>query len=301
MNKKEKNLNVTHVEEYYLHKKFFVSFLIKKKKLPFYAGIQLVNTWKLNEGCVELSLDEKLIHKILDAGAIVSVVFIFLFLLYHWDKVDIFITSIKSGLTFIFTKGAAELLRASMQNELNSAIISIEKEIPGLFDQAVKVQWLENGIEHANVNKKGIFIRITENKDADKTFLTSVSLLLNRGLLLRARIFIHDHVFESIKLVLTKKILLNSQFRSAITIFNENQYYPLTKRDKSILQDTNDLEFLDVQGLFTRVFLAECKNITNIPGIDQQGSKPKWEILQFLEFTSNLFRVLDSKGIRADF
>ncbi|MCJ7584317.1 MAG: hypothetical protein MUO30_06055 [Anaerolineales bacterium] len=250
---------------------------------------------------MEIKIDTDFIKSIINYGILPLLALIFLLLVYHWDKVDNFITFFKTLISGIIKSGNSEVLRLSIQSEMNSAITELDTEVPGLFDKAIKVEWLEQGKEHANLDKKGIYIRVQEDKDADKLLLKSIDCLFERILLGNSRPYIHGHIFESIKLILIERILSITRYRSAMVVFRSDRYNPTLLNNKSIAQATRQLEYLDNQGLFTRVFLRECNELASVVGIGHESSKPKWELSSFLEFTTNLFKTLDNKGVRADF
>jgi transcription antitermination factor NusA-like protein len=250
---------------------------------------------------MEINIDAELIKSIISRGIWPVAACIFLLLVYHWAKVEKFITFFRILYLDIIKSGNSESLRLSIQSDMNSAINDIDNEVPGLFDKAIKIEWLKEGNDHANLDKRGIFIRIKEDKDVDKLLLKSINCLFERTLLVKSRPYIHGHIFESIKLVLLEKILSFSRYRSAMILFRSDQYNPIVKNNKSIAQVLGQLEYLDNQGLFTRIFLRECNELANVVGIGHESSKPKWDLSNFLDFTTNLLKSLDNKGVRSDF
>jgi hypothetical protein len=204
---------------------------------------------------MEINIDSNFITTMINLGSGAIIIFLILFLIYHWDKVERFFSSIAKLLTSIKKSGSSEVFRLSIQSDINQTISELDNEVPGLFDKRVKVRWLELGEEHANLNQKGIFIRVSEIEDSDKLLVKSINFLIEKALLLPSRPYIHGHIFAGIKLVLAEKFLTNSNFRSAMVSFRKDIYNPTISNDRSIASATNQLENLDYQGLFTRIFL----------------------------------------------
>ncbi len=251
---------------------------------------------------MEVKIDIQTLLTIIEIVGIAGILaFVFLLLVYFWDKIEKFSSSLAKLITSFSKSGEAEILRLSLQSELNSAVSSVADEVPGLFNKGVRVRWLNAGDEHINAGRRGIFIRIRKNEDTDTLFLKSLNLLLENDLLVNSRPYIHGHVFEGIKLVLTEKVLSKVGLRSATIAFRREKYTPTISQDRSIAKATNQLEFLDYRGLFTRVFLRECSDLYERVGVGHESSKPRWDVSRFLEFSNSLFRALDTEGIRASF
>lgn len=249
---------------------------------------------------MEIQLYMEIIETILKAGIVPVIVIVIFILIYHWNKIEEFASSIHRF--FIFSKNKKDFgrIRSTLQTDINKSILEIIKEAPGCFAEAVKVEWLSEGKDLINVDEKAIYIKLNKDSDVDQLFLRTLSLLFERAFLIESRRFIHHHLFTGLTLILSKRIIANSRFRSATPLFYETIHNPKLL-DKSIAQIVSDLEYLDAKGLFTRVFLLECTNLSAIMGIELLGSQPKWDIDKFLGFTVSLFRTLESKEQRIEF
>ncbi|MFW6116777.1 MAG: hypothetical protein ACOC6F_03530 [bacterium] len=192
-------------------------------------------------------------------------------------------------------------LRSRMQGDINASVLRLQKEVPELFDETVKVGWIEEGIDHANVRPGSIFVRVRTGADEDRIFLNVVRCFLDRSLLLEARRYVHGHVMRATQLVLTARFLQRSTFRSAQAVFRTEQYDPVLAEDTSMIEPVNTLELLDHQGLFTRVFLRECSSLRSLLGHSHETTGPKWDVLGFLNYLDSLFRGLQEDRVVGDF
>lgn len=249
---------------------------------------------------MEIQLYREIIETILKAGIVPVIVIVIFILIYHWNKIEEFASSIHRF--FIFSKNKKDFgrIRSTLQTDINKSILEITKEAPGCFAEAVKVEWLSEGKDLINVDEKAIYIKLNKDSDVDQLFLRTLSLLFERAFLIESRRFIHHHLFTGLTLILSKRIIANSRFRSATPLFYETIHNPKLL-DKSIALLFKKLTYLDEQGLFTRVFLNECAQLPTITGIELLGSQPKWDINKFLDFTVTLFKTIENKDQRIDF
>ena len=237
----------------------------------------------------------------LKIGPTFLVFIIFCIIIYFWSEISLFLTSIFSSIKFFTQTGKSQVNRLTIQSQINQSISGIEDQVPGLFDKGVRVKWLAEEEEHININKKGIFIRIKETQNSDSIFLKALTFMTDNDLLINSREYIHGHILEGIKLVLIEKMLLEAGFKSALAKFKDESFIPVISNSKSIENSVRKLEYLDYQGLFTRVFLRECSELATLVELGHKNSGSKWDVTSFLDFTNTLFLSLDNEEIKADF
>lgn len=255
---------------------------------------------------MEISIDAESLLAILRLilkyfGPVGIAVAVVLVLLYHWDrmlKIASFFGNLPSRVVNV---GKREALRRCIQNDINATILQLDTEVPGLFDESVKLRWIDEGFDHANARKGSIFIRVQPTADQDTLFINSVNYLLERGLLMEAHRYIHGHIMRAIQLVLTERFLQNSQFRSSEALFRAEHYDPALYSDKSLAKATNALERLDQRGLFTRVFLRECSDLPKRLGTRHESRGPKWDLTNFLDYLNTFFSRLDKEELEVEF
>jgi transcription antitermination factor NusA-like protein len=227
--------------------------------------------------------------------------FIVGFVLWHYEKVveryRLF-HSIFSGRASARERGK---LRARIQEDINATVLRLQKEVPELFSETVKVSWLEEGIDHVNVRPGSIFIRVGSGIDQDKVFLSAVRCFLDRGLLPEARRYIHGHVMRAARLVLTERFVQRSTFRSAQSVFRSEYYDPTLAEDSSMRGPVKTFELLSHQGLLTRVFLRECSLLPDQLGLRHETTGPKYDVLGFLDYLDELFRGLEQDQLVREF
>lgn len=240
------------------------------------------------------------IETILKAGTIPVILVVIFLLIYHWNKIEEFASSIQR--LFIFSKKKKDFgrIRSTLQSDINKSILEITKEAPGCFTEAVKIEWLSEGKDLITVDEKAIYLKLNKDLDVDQLFLRTLSLLFERAFLIESRRFLHNHLFTGLTLILSKRIIANSRFRSATPLFYKSIHNPKLV-DKSVAHIMNELEYLETKGLLTRVFLLECTNLSEIIGIELLGSHSKWDINNFLSFIVTLFKTLENKEQRIDF
>ena len=250
---------------------------------------------------MDIKIDQQLLQFIEPYGIAGLIFLIVLFLIFNWEKVEKFISSVANFFEGTFKSVSSQAIRLTLQADLNDAITNLDKEAPGLFEKGVSIKWLESGEEHINTNREGVFIRVNKTENTDKILLRSIDFILNSALLVKSRTYLHGHVFEATKLVLGEKMISSAGYHSALLAYRTEKYNPVMQSDKTIAKATNRLEFLNYQGLFTRVFLRECIDLHQRVGIGHEATGIKWDITRFLDFASDLFQSLSQDGVRANF
>lgn len=243
---------------------------------------------------MQISFDGTSIITSLSTGGIITVVI--LIIAFNWQNVGSFITDVSNIPSMIFKTGQKGVIRRTIQSEINKVVVDLDKEAPGLFNNSVKVEWLEEGNDHANIKNGSIFIRVRESTDQDLIFINSIMSLLDRALLSDARQYLHRNILKGVKLVLAGKFTNNSRFKLSQSVFREKYYDPELAHDHKFAEIVNQLELLDYQGLFTRVYLRECAIVPKYLGISHDPRGPKWDLINFLKYVVNFLEGIEQKA-----
>lgn len=242
---------------------------------------------------MQISFDISPIMTGLGTGGVIAIVI--LFMAFNWQNIASFVTDISNVPLMLLKTGQKGALRRSVQSEINKVVVDLDREAPGLFNNSVKVEWLDDGNDHATIKNGSIFIRVRETTDQDLIFVNSIMSLLDRALLSDARQYLHRNILKGIKLVLAGKFTNNSRFKLSQAVFREKYYDPELENDRKFAETVNQLEFLDYQGLFTRVYLRECAVVPKYLGLSHDARGPKWDLINFLKYVVNFLEGIEQK------
>ena len=220
--------------------------------------------------------------------------------IYHWEKIEYFFNSIKNGINFSSKKRELENKRNQIEEEINHKILVLDKEIPGLFNNSIRIHW-STSEDTPNIQDRSIIVRVRDKANPDCILIDCIKQLLDISLLVESRIFLHSHVFLAIKILLLEKFLQDSKYKSAITRYKNDYYEPTLSKNKELTSTVNKLEFIDHQGVFTRIFLREIQNLHENLGVHHETTTVKWDVLSFIDFIYTLFFQIHDNEFKIDF
>ncbi len=226
-------------------------------------------------------------------GAIGITAILILYCILHWEHIERFLYLIVRIFSGISGKAKLIAIGGAIQGDINVAISNLDKEVPYLFTKGVRIQWLEEGQDFANIDDDAIIVRVKAEQDHDRVYVNAVIQLLKRCLMIDARRFLHGHLMQAVELVLADRFFENVRFRTARGLYYSEFLDPVVKGNKSVSQAVEQINSINERGLFTRVFLRECQVLPLTYGEHYKPSGIKFEVNDFAKYLSDFVESLD--------
>lgn len=204
-------------------------------------------------------MDEKLLEILekYDIG-IVAIIFVILIILLISNIEQVMI--IKSACYGLFSKFSVWAKKKHISNKVRGNILKSVKEQSidntEILPNDLKVVWINNEDSKTFIQNNQIIIRVKQSSNPHENFITAVSEYVSTGLLYNVRRYLNSEVINASKILMTKKIIQNSD-KASLTYLEENYIIPKLENDLELKELYSDLLKIDGNGMFTGIMLNE--------------------------------------------
>lgn len=148
---------------------------------------------------------------------------------------------------------------SSIQDTVNGACEQVNRESPGAFPHAIRVDWVKSESKDSFISNGQVVVRLKHFPNQDRNIVDSTLLYLKVGFLPRARHYLDSSLQRSCEFKVALYIFSLRRDSGAYDYFYENELRPALKSDPSLVFDLQLVDDLDSVGYFTRVFLSEIR------------------------------------------
>jgi hypothetical protein len=219
------------------------------------------------------------------AGGFISATTIFVLLIVNLPTFQKNVSSILSSFKWLKRAEMASIAY-SIQGNINQFRDAVNNETADLIPEA-QVEWVtETTRESFFDNYKGkVIIRMNPCEDNDSNLARASFLQVSKGVIPESRLYVDARLNLAIDLALVKKMLLSQDKKGAYRYFvNEMTVPELT--DEDVLHLLEKIETIDGQGLFTRLFLRQLKELPIVSGLGFQNlSEVRNDVDKFLNYS----------------
>ena len=172
-----------------------------------------------------------------------------------------------------------------LESTVNSISLRLQREMPTLFSKSVRIAWLRDGKQFANIEDGQIILYVEDNPNESELLTDTTMLYIKRGVNLESRPFIDRPLIESIDIALAQRILRDAPV--AYELLQEKYVNPGISHDRQ--RQLFELACtLDDYGVLTRIVMSEFSSL----GLRQSGMTPtalgRAETVHFAEFVKRV-------------
>lgn len=233
-------------------------------------------------------------------GVAVAIV---LYLFHHPDKFEHWVALFYRALFFAFSgfpilkrKIDRYAVAASIQDSVNGACETVNRQSPGTFPHAVRIDWVQAESKESFIKRGQVVVRLKHFEDQDKNIVDATLLYLKVGFLPRARHYLDTSLQKGCLYKAALEIFAQNRDSGAYRYFLENEVTPELLSNPDLKYDLEVLDSLDTVGYFTRIFLCEVRHI----GEKLVGNIATPAIQQELREFSRFLQAIATKGRNED-
>lgn len=187
---------------------------------------------------------------------LLAAIFVFIVCITHIDGLLNLLSKIQElGISF-----SSKARKSTISNGIRGRVIKASKKLkdvdPEVIIKDLKIEWVKEENIESFVNKGQVIVRMKQETNPHKNFVTAVSTYVNRGLLPRAQRYIDKDVLKASNLSVTRSLIINGD-DDALEYFDNSVLSPIINADEQIAELINDIRTLDGNGMFYQILLNE--------------------------------------------
>ncbi len=206
----------------------------------------------------------------------------------HIDKWERLWALIVRGGSFLSERHKRRRIALDVQSRINTACERLNAEMPGVLPHALKIQWATRVDTDSFLRNHEVIVRMSRDPNDDANTVRATMAYLSRGLLPEARLYPKEELMRATDFVVSRKILSQRRSSSALNYFYENVWGPYVRRQPSIRDYATQLEVIDNDCLFTRIYLRELKCLGERVRMRAPDPKIATEIDSFVNYLQNI-------------
>lgn len=185
---------------------------------------------------------------------------------------------------------------SQIQSKINVVAESIESQVQDVMPHPLKIDWIGQGEEYAQLKDGEIVVRIRNEFDNARNIVAATMLYLQEGLLRESRPYIDQKLLQALDLNIASKMIAEDAESEVTYYFLNRLFNPIVDSDPEVASDCEKIDAIDSNGLMTRVLMRELRGVGRKAGNLQQ--KPtrdlKSETKTFADFLYTI--VISERG-----
>lgn len=204
---------------------------------------------------------------------------------YFLSNPDKLIKWISSGIYLIYGQSKKKVIATSITESLNQAIYQLRKEIPTVVTNAVRLKWIKNADDFAELADGEVVIYVNEQPDKNKIMVVATMQYLQKGLIAASRPYVDRKLLIAIDVTLAQRILLN---QPEAYEYLQTKYVDPLREDQRSNELYNLTGSLDGSGVLTRIILLELSGLSRTTGGRPPTSRIRGETVEYTNFVSRI-------------
>ncbi|GAV24827.1 hypothetical protein ciss_07600 [Carboxydothermus islandicus] len=213
-----------------------------------------------------------------------GIIFVLLYLIFfHIERIELVVSKIYGYFRFM----SKTFEKAAVSKHIRGTILSFTKELnrelKDIAPYDLKIQWVKEENKETFLKENQIILRMYKYDNQAKNVVVALTEYVEKGIMPKAKKYIHKNVSRATDLAITRKILI-SRFSDSLDYFDEEFLKPLLNDDE--LKETFfKIKDLDESGMLTQVVLREFielgkKLYPSVP--DENIKKETQEFINYL-------------------
>ncbi|MBO4693081.1 MAG: hypothetical protein J5659_01635 [Clostridia bacterium] len=199
----------------------------------------------------------KEIASLLNIGIpVVATIVVFIACACNIDKLLLFISFLQKVFSFCSSRAR----KGSISNSIRGKILRSSKDFRSISNSLIspdlKIEWVKEESAETFIKNNQVIIRMSQNSNPHKNFVTAVNAYIGSGLLPKAQRYIDPSILSVSRVAVCRKLIINGD-PDAIDYFDDNILSPLTNSSEECAEIYDELKTIDRNGMFVNILLNE--------------------------------------------
>lgn len=194
-----------------------------------------------------------------------------------------------------YKKFITEAIKCDIRGNVNSALSSLEDELPSGWIRKMDIQWVKKETKDELIFDNSPVVRMKPIANQDVNYVKAVGVFLTKSFFPSTKELLPKSIFKSSVLYISKRIIYKRK-QSLIDCFNKTIYEPTVQKDGSILSYFSQFEKIDLRGFFTGVFIQEADNIAAKSRFSESRDNISDDIDLLLQHINEFIGLFKKKG-----
>lgn len=201
--------------------------------------------------------DIKEIAGLLNIGIpIVVGVVILVFCITNIDNLLILLSQFQKFFSCCSQKARKGAIANSIRGRVMKSSASLRGLGDGIMAKDLKIDWVKEENAETFIKNNQVIIRMQQNSNPHKNFVTAVTSFVGQGLLPKAKRYIDQEILNMSKLSVCRTLIINGD-SEALDYFDETVLSPTICSDSEAEETLKRLKVIDQNGMFVNILLNE--------------------------------------------
>ena len=175
--------------------------------------------------------------------------------------------------------------QASIQGRVSVFAKSVDKEVPGTMPYNLKLRFVtgEEGAE-LEVEKETVIVRLRDTGQEDVNLVNALIQFCPKGVIPQSRRFLGKEMNRAVDVTVLRRLLVSIRHHSALDYLDGSVLPEMYGAVEGLKDFCQLLGVLNERGLFTRVVLAELRELGFTVGTQEPGPEHYEEVSAFVQY-----------------
>ena len=202
------------------------------------------------------------IAKLLNIGIpTVAVIIVFALCLVYVDKLFLLAAKIQE----LFSRCSKKARKGAIANSIRGKILHSSRNMRSLGNDVLtsdlKIEWVKEENVDTFISKNQVIIRMSQNTNPHKNYVTAVKTFVGTGLLPRSQKYIDQSIMDASKAAIGRMLIINGD-PDALDYYDETVLEPMFASDIKVSERYEELKAIDRNGMFINILLNEYVKAT---------------------------------------
>lgn len=181
---------------------------------------------------------------------------VLIFCITNVDKLLVFLSVFQRLFCFCSQKAR----KGAISNNIRGRVMKSSKIFRTLGENVMisdlKIDWVKEENVESFIRNNQVIIRMEQNVNPHKNFVTAVTAFVGQGLLPKAKKYIDHSIYDMSKMAVSRSLILYGD-SDALDYFDNSILYPMLDRDAELVNTFDRLKAIDKNGMFVNILLNE--------------------------------------------
>lgn len=207
---------------------------------------------------MEVTIDNLIeLSKMLNVAAPIIVgIVVFIICITNIDKLFLFLSAVQRFFSFCSRKAR----KGAISNNIRGRVMKSSKMFRTLGENVMasdlKIDWVKEENAESFIKNNQVIIRMEQNANPHKNFVTAVTAFVGQGLLPKAKRYIDHSIYDMSKMTVSRSLILYGD-SDALDYFDESILSPTLNGDTDLKNTFDRLRTIDKNGMFVNILLNE--------------------------------------------
>lgn len=186
----------------------------------------------------------------------VVAIVVFVLCVIYVDKLLLFVSQIQKFFSFLSSKARKGAISNSIRGKILGSSRKMSSFSDGIIADDLKIEWVKEENAETFIKNNQVIIRMSQNSNPHKNYVTAVKTFVGSGLLPKARKYIDPAILNASKVAIGRMLVINGD-PDAIDYYDETVLDPLLLLDNEVAERYGELKTIDKNGMLINILLNE--------------------------------------------